>query len=387
MTRPTRGYRGAGSWLRFLPAVTVAAFVHAALFFPHWLGLEAVGPPAPSPGVRSAAVELSVAAQASQVAGRAAATPAPEEELPEAPSTQKGEPNPDHSLRKAIEGSEVETETEVEAPDAAPVEPPLAKTEAPLPEQEVAPDAPSEPPRDSEPEPDPQVDPTPSAATAQLAPPRPSEQARERLREALAHIETDEGHLAAAHRRFSAQARAKTTSAPRAAEGFEEGLPQLDAEVPAGNSLLSYLELFGAELLARGTTSDRLWHLRRVGPSFEVRPIDRKELDRLAIARGLNLGYALPLDPVMGELPAPLVAAWRAVREQSSAAGAGEPQLFALGSTREQAAVAVAAQEYLRAHRESHPRYRIWSDARSIKFRYLVDERQAVYGVQVDALD
>ncbi|MBK9385122.1 MAG: hypothetical protein IPN34_09945 [Planctomycetes bacterium] len=358
-----RVYGDAGSWWRFTPAVALSALAHAALLFPEQLGLSEPSGGASAAGsdgmqltadagaLERARAELVRAAVEAALAPEVPPTPAAQE-LPD-PAEATEEPAPDHSERKAIEGSESELAPE-EAPESAPT-PPAGEGVA-----EAAP----------QPEPEPE---------------RPaSEREREQLRERLRDVAQSGGHLAAAWKRFEAQAEAQREPR-RGAAGSERGLPQLYVlDLPLGRALISYLELFGGEVLAHAG-GERFVHFARRGAAFEPLVLTRAELDRLAIARGLNLGYAHALDDVMEQLPEPL----RTTLASARAAHADERgawRVFVLGTTREQAAVAAAAQEHLRHHREEAPAARLWSELERIEFRYLRDEREQIYGVHIDAV-
>jgi outer membrane biosynthesis protein TonB len=357
----SRIYRDAGSWWRFAPAVALSAALHGALLFPEHVGLAEPSQGASAAG--SSGMQLTADAEALERARaelvRAAVQAALAQEAPPTPAAQNlpppteepREPAPDHSERKAIEGLESEVAPE-ETPEAA---------ATPVAEDVAASDAP-------EPAPE----------------PRPSERERDRLQERLRDVAQSGGHLTAAWKRFEAQAEAQRDPR-RGAAGSERGLPQLYVlDLPRGRALISYLELFGGEVLAH-VGGERFVHFERTGERFEPRVLTRAELDRLAVARGLNLGYAHALDDVMEQLPEPLRMALASARPAHEDAS-GTWRVFVLGTTREQAAVAAAAQEHLRHHRDEAPAARLWSELERIEFRYLCDEREQIYGVHVDAV-
>ncbi|MBL8899908.1 MAG: hypothetical protein JNM84_19915 [Planctomycetes bacterium] len=379
-----RAYRGAGSWGRFLPAVALSAVVHGALLFPVHLGLIEArdgASEAAAGGTQLAAdvgalekmrAELVRAAVETAMAREGQAEPVPAPEPPtEMPIESPQEPTPDHSERKAIEGLESELAPE-EVPEA-PAEPASELAEV-TPEPAVEPVVESS----SEPvvEPEPEVEREPELPA--------SERERQLLRERLDEVASSGGHLAAAWKRFEAQAAAQRDPR-RGAAGSDHGLPQLYVlDLPLGRAFVSYLELFGGEVLAHAG-GERFVHFVRRGERFDARALSRVELDRLAVARGLNLGYAHALDDVMAELPDPLQ---KSIASARAAHGGdrGTWSVFVLGTTREQAAVATAAQEHLRHHREEAPAVQLWSQLERIEFRYLSDEREQIYGVRIDAV-
>lgn len=373
----SRPYRDAGSWLRFAPAIAVTAGLHGLLLFPAAFGIR-VPVPAQTAHAKPEALQVSADARtlarareefqrAAMEEAIAASTEAQPEEVatPLKPETAEDVPQPDHSEHKRLEGEVAERLPDPEPELEAPAQVETAKTEAataePEPAVEVATTEPAEPA------------PTPRSA---------SEVQRDALRESLQRIDVQGGHLAAAHRRFEEQAAARRR---RGAEGSEKGLPQLYVfEVPAGDAFLSYLDLFGSEVLAH-LGAERFMHFARSSTGFEALPMTRREMEQLSVSRGLNLGYVIPLDDVMERLPLPLQEAAQDARANTRTSAATW-RLFALGTTREQAAVAAAAQEHLRHHRLEAPTARLWSELDRVEFRYLIDERDRVYGVQVDAV-
>jgi hypothetical protein len=377
-----RAFRDAGGWWGLLPALAVSSALHALLLFPERFGLSATDGASGASGEvgTQLAADLGALARARAEFLRAAeALVVPEAEAapasPEAPPSAE-ESAPDRSLRKELAGLASETAPKEEPEREAP-----ASASPPANEDATAQDAVADP---APPNVEPAVEPSAEPPAASLVEPSPSERERERLRAALRDPAASGGHLGAAFKRFEAQA-AALRSPRRGAAGVEHGLPQLYVlAVPTGVAFLSYLELYGGEVLAHAG-GERFVHFARAGEVFSHRSLTQYEVERLAAARGLNLGYVLPLDDVTSGLPEPLLAALAAARDERGA-GAGTWRLFVLGTTREQAAIAAAAQEHLRHHREQAPSARLWSELERIEFRYLADERDRIYGVRIDAV-
>lgn len=380
--RAPRSFGAARGWWGLLPALALSSALHALLLFPERFGLAAaeLGGGAAGDGETQLAADIGTLERARAAFQRAAeALAAPEDEA--APAAREApvraeEPAPDRSERKELSGLASEIAPTDEPEREAPASASPHASEVASAERSAVESAPSlsAPAREALAEPS--VPPVVEAS--------PSERERERLREALRDPATSGGHLGAAFKRFEAQA-AALRSPRRGATGVEHGLPQLYVlAVPTGVAFLSYLELYGGQVFAH-IGGERFVHFARDGAEFCHRSLTQHELERLAVARGLNLGYVLPLDDVTSSLPEPLLRAIAAAREELRAA-AGAWRLFVLGTTREQAAIAAAAQEHLRHHREQAPAARLWSELERIEFRYLADERDRIYGVRIDAV-